>query len=304
MQPLFLGDNMSMYSERAKVPVFLSGALILYSLVVLIPLGLSLFYSTLDWNGYGKMTFQGFGNYVELFQDRVFRKSVWNSFLLALFSVCIEIPISLMLALILASNRVKKEGFFRTVYFIPVLLSSVVIGQLWLKIYSPKYGMLNDVLTRLGGETLIQNWLGSPDVALWAVFTPILWQYIGYHMLLLYAAIRSLPMEIKEAASIDGATGIQQAVRIIIPMIRPMLQVSLIFAVTGSFKFFDLIYVMTNGGPLHATEVPSTYMYSMIFNRTRYGSGSAIALFIVVECLLFTLIIQRLFSKSKDGELA
>jgi raffinose/stachyose/melibiose transport system permease protein len=291
---------MALYSERARVPAFLLGAVGVYALIVLIPLLVSVYYGFLQWNGYGEMNFIGLQNYVELFQDRVFVKALVNSFLLALYSTAVQIPISLLLALTLTAKSVRREGIFRTVYFIPVLLSSVVIGQLWLKIYSPKYGMLNDVLSMLGADHLIQSWLGDPEVALGAVFVPILWQYVGYHMLLLYAALRSIPGEIEEASRIDGANWLQQSLRVRIPMIVPMIKVSLIFAVTGSFKFFDLIYVMTNGGPLHATEVPSTFMYTMIFSRTRYGAGSAVAVIIVLECLLFTMIIQRLMRRDRE----
>lgn len=291
---------MALYSERGRVPAFLSGAIGVYALIVLIPLLFSVYYGFLQWNGYGDMTFIGFQNYVELFQDRVFVKALVNSFLLALYSTAVQIPISLLLALTLTAKSVRREGLFRTVYFIPVLLSSVVIGQLWLKIYSPKYGMLNDVLSMLGADHLIRSWLGDPEVALAAVFVPILWQYVGYHMLLLYAALRSIPGEIEEASRIDGANWLQQSLRVRIPMIVPMIKVSLVFAVTGSFKFFDLIYVMTNGGPLHATEVPSTFMYTMIFSRTRYGAGSAVAIIIVLECLLFTMIIQRLMRRDRE----
>ena len=291
---------MALYSERGRVPAFLLGAVGVYALIVLIPLLVSVYYGFLQWNGYGEMNFIGLQNYVELFQDRVFVKALVNSFLLALYSTAVQIPISLLLALTLTAKSVRREGIFRTVYFIPVLLSSVVIGQLWLKIYSPKYGMLNDVLSMLGADHLIQSWLGDPEVALGAVFVPILWQYVGYHMLLLYAALRSIPGEIEEASRIDGANWLQQSLRVRIPMIVPMIKVSLIFAVTGSFKFFDLIYVMTNGGPLHATEVPSTFMYTMIFSRTRYGAGSAVAVIIVLECLLFTMIIQRLMRRDRE----
>ncbi len=291
---------MALYTEKGRMPVFLGGAVGVYLLIVIIPLGISVFYSLLNWNGYGKMIFSGLANFTELFRDKVFVKSLINSFLLAFFSVFIQIPIALLIALALASKTIKGEGFFRTVFFIPVLLSSVVIGQLWLKIYSPKYGMLNNLLISLGLEDAVMNWLGDPSIALQSVFIPILWQYIGYHMLLLYAAIKSIPDEINEAALIDGAGWLQRSLRITIPMITAMIRVSVIFAVTGSFKFFDLIYVMTNGGPLHSTEVPSTYMYTMIFSRSRYGMGSAAALIIVLECLLFTLIIQRVFRKKHE----
>jgi len=210
--------------------------------------------------------------------------------------VFIQLPISLLLALIL-SRGIKGEKFYRTVYFIPVILSTVVIGQLWMKIYNPNYGLLNFILTKIGLQSLTNQWLGNTKTALMAVFVPILWQYIGYHMLLMYASAKSIPTDIYEAAKIDGATESQIAFRITIPLMKPILKVCVIFAVIGSFKAFDLIYVLTNGGPLHASEVPSTLMYTTIFTKYQYGYGSAMAIFIILESLIGTLIIQKLFGK-------
>lgn len=177
----------------------------------------------------------------------------------------------------------------------PVLLSGVVIGQLWSKIYNPDYGILNVFLQKIGLEEWCHVWLGDMNTALFAAFVPIIWQFIGYHMLLLYAGIKSISSELKEAAKIDGATEWQISKCIIIPLLKPVLKVCTIFAVTGSLKAFDMIYVLTNGGPAHASEVPSTLMVNMIFGRNRYGVGSAIAIFIIFLCFFFALLIQKGF---------
>jgi raffinose/stachyose/melibiose transport system permease protein len=264
---------------------------------------LSTYYSLLSWDGIGKATFIGFKNYVNLFVNNTdgFTKSVQNSLVLAIASVVIQLPLALSLALILARG-VKGEGFFRTIYFIPVIMSTVVIGQLWMKIYNPDYGMLNIILKNIGLEKYAHAWIADPKIALFAVFVPIIWQYIGYHMLLMYAGIKSVSPDIYEAAKIDGASEFKMATAITIPLIKPILQVCVVFAVTGSFKAFDLIYIITNGGPLHASEVPSTLMYSTIFNKYMYGYGSAMSTFIIVECLVFTLIMRKLFQAKKNNE--
>jgi raffinose/stachyose/melibiose transport system permease protein len=132
-----------------------------------------------------------------------------------------------------------------------------------------------------------------------AAFVPILWQYVGYHMLLMYAGIKGVPVELTEAAMLDGCTEAQVSRYIVIPYIRPILRVSVIFAITGSLKSFDLIYVLTNGGPNHATEVPSTLMISMLFLRNRYGMGSTIAVMLIVLCFVFALLINMLFKEEK-----
>ncbi|SNX54662.1 sugar ABC transporter permease [Thermoanaerobacterium sp. RBIITD] len=285
-------------SDKKAIFLFVFPAFLVFLVIVLLPIFFSFYYSLLKWDGFGKGVFIGLQNYKNLFINNTdgFIISVKNSFILAVLSVFIQLPISLLLALIL-SRGIKGEKFYRTVYFIPVILSTVVIGQLWMKIYNPNYGLLNFILTKIGLQSLTNQWLGNAKTALGAVFVPILWQYIGYHMLLMYASAKSIPTDIYEAAKIDGATESQIAFRITIPLMKPILKVCVIFAVIGSFKAFDLIYVLTNGGPLHASEVPSTLMYNMIFFRYQYGYGSAMAIFIILESLIGTVIIQKLFGK-------
>ena len=232
-----------------------------------------------------------------MFQNAIFDKAVINSFLLCIFTLIIQLPLALILALILASH-IKGEVFFRTVFFIPVTLSTVVVGQLWLKIYNPNYGVLNELLRMIGLERFAQNWLGDVNTALFSAFVPIIWQNIGYHMLLLYTAIKAIPKDIHESAEIDGATGVTAAFKITIPLILPTLKTCAIFVITGSLKAFDMIYVLTNGGPVNSTEVPSSVMFNSIFVINRYGYGSAIAIFIVVECILIAYLLQRLVKTS------
>lgn len=281
-------------SNKRAIMVFTLPAFLLYFVIVLLPIFVSFYYSLLDWDGISAPSFIGLDNYAALIQDHVFLKSLWNSLLLAFLSVFVQLPIALVLALVLA-GRVKGSRFYRTVYFIPVVMSTVVIGQLWMKIYHPSFGLLNEVLNLLGLESWTREWLGNEDTALGAALIPIIWQYIGYHMLLFYAAARSISDDLFEAARIDGATGVKSAWYITIPLIKPMMKVSTIFAVIGSLKLFDLIHVLTNGGPLHATEVPSTWMFSNIFRQYQYGYGSSMAIIIILECLLFTVLIQSMF---------
>ena len=136
-------------------------------------------------------------------------------------------------------------------------------------------------------------------MALLACFIPTLWQYVGYHMLLMYAGVKTVPPELREAAMLDGATEGQVNRYIVLPYIKPILRISIIFAVTGSLKSFDLIYVLTNGGPMHATEVPSTLMISMLFLRNRYGMGSAIAVMLILLCFFFAILIGAAFREEK-----
>lgn len=283
-------------SDKKAIIFFLFPALIFFVLIVFLPIFISGYYSTLNWDGLNKPVFIGLDNYIELFTKTTggFVLSLKNSFLFVIVSVFIQLPISLFLALVLA-NGVKGEKFFLNVYFIPVIISTVVIGQLWMKIYNPDYGLLNSFLKSIGLGNMAKAWLADPNTALGASFVPTLWQYVGYHMLLMYAAIKSIPTDIYEAAKLDGASGVKMAFKITIPLIKPMLKVCVTFSVIGALKIFDLVYVLTNGGPNHASEVPSTLLVNNIFVRSMYGYGSAIAIFIIIECLIFTGIIQKFF---------
>lgn len=278
--------------------LFLLPALALFIGILIAPIIKSAYYSLFDWNGMGEMTFLGLANYKELFTSKAigFLKALGNACILAALSVFIQLPVSLGLALALGRG-IKGEKPFLSIYFMPVLISTVVIGQLWLKIYNPDYGLLNSALTKLGLENLCRIWLGDKKTALLSVFVPTLWQYVGYHMLLMYAGVKGVSPDIREAARIDGATEGQVNRYIVIPVIKPIIKVSVIFAVTGSLKSFDLIYVLTNGGPLHATEVPSTRMIEMLFQRNRYGMGSAIAVMMIILCFAFALLISKAFKE-------
>ena len=285
---------------KLNIFLFLLPALCLFVAVLIAPIIMSFYYSLTEWNGFTTPEFIGFKNYVELFTSKSINisRALKNAFLLAFLSCFIQLPFALWLALRLA-RPIKGKTALLSIYFMPVLISTVVIGQLWLKIYNPDYGVLNVLLRSLGLDKWTHIWLGDKKYALGAAFVPILWQYVGYHMLLMYAGIKGVPVELTEAAMLDGCTPAQANRYIIIPYIRPILRVSVIFAITGSLKSFDLIYVLTNGGPSHATEVPSTLMISMLFLRNRYGMGSAIAVMLIVLCFFFALLINAVFKEEK-----
>ena len=270
--------------------------LVWFVLIAIIPIFQSFGYSFLKWDGISRPEFVGLKNYIRIFSDGVFYKAVLNSLLLAFASVFLQLPFSMALALVLAKG-VKGENAYRTIFFIPVIISSMIIAQMWMKVYHPEYGLLNTFLRNAGLEGWQKQWLADGRWALIAVFVPMIWQYIGYHMLLFYSAAKGISPDIKEAAKVDGASEFQIAVKIIIPMIVPMIKASVIFAIIGSLKSFDLIYILTRGGPLHATEVPTMLMYTEIFTSNRYGYASAMALLIIAECLIFTLLVQTIFGK-------
>lgn len=286
-------------SDKRAIFLFIFPTILVMAVIVIIPIFMSGYYSLLKWDGIGKGSFIGLSNYQQLLSDERFINSVLRSLAFAGLSLVIQLPFSLLIALVIA-NGVKGEKIYRTIYFIPVIISTVVIGQLWQKIYNSDYGLLNSLLKSVGLSGLAQDWLGQEKTALICSFIPILWQYVGYHMLIMYAGIKGISSEINEAAVIDGASKIQTAWYITIPLLKPILKVCVTFSLIGALKVFDLIYVLTNGGPFFSTEVPSIYMYTTIFDSLKYGYGSAMSVFIIIECLFFTMLSNLAFGKEKE----
>ena len=280
--------------------LFLLPGLLLFVSILIAPIAVSLYRSTFDWNGFSDGTFIGFDNYIELFTNGSikFMTALKNSMILAFLSVFVQLPFSLFLALLLG-RRPKKERFFLSVFFMPVLISTVVIGQLWLKIYNPDYGVLNRFLDAVNLGSWKHVWVGDVKTALGAILVPTIWQYIGYHMLLMYAGVKGVSTDLREAAMLDGASPWQIDKYIVIPIIKPIIRVSVIFAVTGSLKTYDLVRILTEGGPFHTTEVPSTLLENMLFLRNRYGMGSTISVMLILLCFAFALAITAIF-REKD----
>ncbi|MGG4032215.1 sugar ABC transporter permease [Paenibacillus cisolokensis] len=281
------------------MPLFVLPCLIFYAGLVFVPVLVSVYSSLLDWNGIGESRFVGIDNYIRLFTaDPVFWPSVRRTLVLAVLSMGLQLPFALFVAILL--NRfIRRPNFLVSSYFLPVILSVVIIGQLWKTIYNPTSlgGMLNQLLTAIGAGDLTRAWLTDPDVAIYAIYFVALWQYIGYHVLIQFTGIRNIPADIYEAARIDGAEGLKADRYITLPLIVPIFKISMVLAFIGSLQSFDLIMVMTGGGPAHATDVISTHMYNMSFLSMKYGYGSAIAVFLVGLCLVATLAINFLFGK-------
>lgn len=287
--------------NKKAIVFFLLPAAILFVFIIVVPIFMSLYYSVTEWDGTREKVFVGLANYLELFSNTGFLNAMWHSVIFALASVFIQLPLSMLLALVLA-RKIKGRRFFITVYFIPVILASVVIGQLWMRIYNQNYGILNLFLKAIGAaEAGSHAWLGEPGTALIAVIVPVLWQYVGYHMLLFYSGIRAISPDIYDAAKIDGASFWRTSFSITIPLLKPVILVSLTFAVIGSMKVYDLVKVLTNGGPAGASDVISTLLVrTMLYPGNRYGYGSAMAIVLIAECFAFYLLLRWLF-RDRDG---
>ena len=277
-------------SNKWIIALYVLPGLLLISVLIFIPLILSAYYGLMKWDGIGAMEFIGLENYINAIQDAKFWESAFHSFLLALFST-LSLVIYLAISIILAS-KIKGSDILRKIYLIPMLLSSVAIAQLWIKIFNPSNGMLNSILLGLGVENP-PAWLAEPSIVLYAIFIPILWQYAGFYILIYYAALKNIPESLIEAAKIDGATPFQIAYKIKLPLIMGVVKVTIVLAIVGSLKYFDLIYVMTGGGPNGASEVMASYMYKLAFASNDFGYGSAIGFLLLIITLIVTVIVRK-----------
>ncbi len=277
-------------SNKWIIALYVVPSLFLVLQLIYIPIVLTGYYGLTKWDGIGAKQFIGLDNYLELMGDRLFWESAFHSLLLAVFSA-LSLLIYLAVALLLA-GRIKGSNLLRKIYLVPMLLSSVAIAQLWLKIYHPTNGILTSALEFIG-FTDTPAWLAEPAYVLPALFVPILWQYAGFYILIYYSALKNIPASLEEAARIDGANPLQIALRIKIPLIAEVFKVTVVLAVVGSLKYFDLIYVMTNGGPNGASEVMASYMYRIAFKGFNFGYGSAIGFFLLLICLVVTWLIRK-----------
>ncbi|MFC5452059.1 carbohydrate ABC transporter permease [Paenibacillus aestuarii] len=277
-------------SNKSIIALYVIPSLLLILALIYMPILLTGYYGLMKWDGVGKMSFIGFHNYAELMRDGLFWNSAKHSFLLAIFSA-LSLIVYLIVALVL-SAQIRGANTFRKIYLIPMLLSSVAIAQLWLKIFHPTNGVLNHILSSLGIEHT-PEWLSNPSIVLYAIFIPILWQYAGFYILIYYAALKNVPSSLIESARIDGASPWRIALSIRIPLIAEVMKVTVVLAVVGSLKYFDLIYVMTGGGPNGSSEVMASYMYRKAFKEYDFGYASAIGFFLLLICLVMTWLIRR-----------
>ena len=258
---------------------FILPALLIYLFYFILPIPASAYYSFFQWNGISPdMKFLGFGNWITLFHDPIFWRSLLNNATLVVASIIIQLPIGLLLG-VLVSSALKGVRFFKLTYFLPMMLSSVAIGLTWNFIYEPNFGLLNSILNKIGLSSLAVGWLGEPQYALWAVIIAVCWQFIPFYMVLFAAALTGIPRELYEAAYIDGASKREAFFLITLPLLKNTIRIACVLSLTGSLKYFDLLFVMTGGGPDHASELLATYMFKQAFTSFKMGYGSTIAVF-------------------------
>lgn len=247
-------------------------------------------YSTLAWTGITKdAAFIGLQNYHRLFKDPMMGTAIKNNLILMIVSIVVELPFALILALALNSS-IKGTRFFRTVFFMPMLFSTVAIGIMWQLFFDPMFGILAHVMRAAGLGRYIVGFLADSRTAMPAVLFVICWQFIPFYMIILKAGLTNISQELYEAATIDGANRNQSFWRITLPLMTPTLRTSAVMSMVGSLKYFDLVYIMTGGGPSGATELMATYMYKRGFVEFGMGYASSIATLMFIVCFIFAIV--------------
>jgi len=283
--------------DRIVIALFLLPALVLFTLFVIYPIFRSLYFSTFNWKGFGAaVDYIGLDNYRKILTDEVFLKAIKNVLLIIALSLGIQLPLAMILA-VLVGRDLPGRSLFRTVFFLPYVLSEVNTAIMWMLLYNadPARGFLNAIMVQLGLEPIA--WLADMKDVIFAIFITLTWKYFGFHMLLYLTGLQNIPREIEEAALIDGATPIQNFFFITLPLLGSTIKTSVYMSILGSIQQFILVWVMTKGGPVNASETMATYMYRFGFVRFQLGYGSAVAIIMFILCMIFSLVYQALTRK-------
>jgi raffinose/stachyose/melibiose transport system permease protein len=274
------------------ISLFLLPALALYLVFVIVPIFQAANFSLYKWNGLGPLEdFIGLKNYQAALASDVFWQAVGNNVLVIVLSLLLQIPFSLGLAILL-NRRFPGRAIFRLLFFVPYVLSEAITGIVFSLLLQPD-ALVDSALRTVGFEGLIQDWLGNTDIVMITLFVIVSWKYFGFHMILLLAGLQGIPREVEEAALIDGA-GRWQAFRYVtLPLIGPTLRVSVFLSVIGALQLFDMVWVMTGGGPLTASTTMAVNMFKTGFEKQQMGYGSAFAVLLFLCALVVALLYQR-----------
>jgi raffinose/stachyose/melibiose transport system permease protein len=294
-------SNLNRFIGAVESYLFVLPAFAFYAIFLGLPIIGVVVISLLDWSGLtlGDAQFVGFANYVSMSQDTVFWKALLHNIIFIGFGATAMVLLGLILAVLLELG-LRGSNFFRGVFFIPTVMSLVVVGIVFVLMLSPELGLVNPLLRSVGLDSLTRAWLGDPKTALPTVIAVDVWKNFGLAMFLFVAGLKGIPTEYYEAASIDGANAWRRFWDITLPALRPVTAVVICLTSINTLKLFDLVYVMTAGGPNHASQVLTTWMYFQGFMFNNMGYGSALAVVLLLVTFVITVIQFRLVSRSND----
>jgi raffinose/stachyose/melibiose transport system permease protein len=268
--------------------LFVAPAFLLFLVVILLPVVGTFGLSFTRWDGSGPITFKGLGNYTRAFKDHVYLSSYTHVLVYIVATLVLEVGLGLVLAGLVTAR--KRTGFYRVAFFVPVILPMVVIAVLWAFVLNPDFGLLNAGLDAVGLDSLQRVWLGDRTTALLAISVISGWVFAGFYMAIFYAGFKRIPGEIIESARLDGAGEWSIFWRIKVPLVAAVRDVTVLLCVTGGLQVFDLVFVLTNGGPYNSTEVPTTYLVKTVFRDLDVGYGAAQAVLLTIVVGVFGLV--------------
>lgn len=275
-----------------EVLFFVGPALTLFLLFVVWPVARAVQFSFYRWKGFGPLTdFVGLRNYVSVLSNDVFIGAFTHNMVVVVLSLLVQLPLGLGIALLL-NRRMRGQGILRTVIFIPYVLSEVIAGVVWFQLLQPQYGVVDALLGAVGLSGPEQGWLGTPGLALYTVFGVLTWKYLGLAVLLFLAGLQGVPPELVEAAQLDGASWWQVQRRITVPLLGPTIRTWAFLSMIGSIQLFDMVWILTGGGPANATTTMATFLITEGTKRYNYGIATAASVVLFVVALVLALLYQ------------
>jgi raffinose/stachyose/melibiose transport system permease protein len=286
--------------RRGEITLFVAPALVLFLVFVLLPIGQAVYYSLFRWNGIESLTdYVGLANYRRALDDPAFRSAIWHNTVLVVLSLALQGPLALGLSLLL-NQRLRGQSTFRAIFFAPYVISEVVTGVAWLLMLQPD-GLADRSMEAAGLGGLVQLWLADRNMVLYTLFVVITWKYLGFGIVLFLAGLQGIPSELHEAAAIDGASRWQTIRYVTLPLLGPTIRIWAFLAIIGSIQLFDLVWIMTMGGPAHASNTMAVHMIDRGFRRYEFGYGSALAVVLFGISFVCSLAYQR-FVLRRDVE--
>lgn len=287
-----------MKAKRQRTALlFLLPAVVLLLCFMIYPLGKTIYYSFTAWYNFSAVqTFIGLENYKDLIRDPVVGTALRNTAILMAGVLLFQIGFAMILAILVDGVR-HCFKFFRTIYFFPIVISATAIGLMFTLIYKYEYGLLNYFIPLFGGEK--QVWINE-KTSIYLALIPVVWQYVGFYFVIFLTGISNISSDIYESAMLDGIRPVQKAVYITVPMLRSVLTSSIVLVVSGCFKVFDIIFMVTNGGPLDSSQLLSTYMYQKAFARGNGGYASSIAIVMIVLGVAVTSVLRKMLQGGEE----
>lgn len=285
---------------RLFILLFILPALIIYTMFQIIPLFGAVYFSLSEWNGIAgsAIEFVGFKNFANIFKDANFILSLKNMAKMVIFSVLFHTPIALLMAVGIYSAK-RGGRLFKAIYFVPTVFPLTAVGLLWYFIFMPN-GSLNSLLEVVGLKDLVTPWLVNEKTAMNTIIFVNIWAGLGYYMVILLAGLSTISNDVYEAAAVDGVNPVTKFFYITVPLLKPIIKMCILMDIIGTIKVFDLVFVMTEGGPNGLTNLPTTLMYQEAFKYDHYGTGSAIGIILLIICLIGTLCSELLGSKKES----